>query len=925
MNVLCSLSPLLAQTRVIYEWLRIEQLDQWWHWLLLGLVCFAVLLHVLYWYRRDSVEHFRPVGWSLGLLRVAALIGLLLYFLQLEKHTEQKIVRDSKVAILVDTSMSMSLAGTPSDVGLASPLTRGEEAVRLIGQSEFLERLARQHQVSVYRFDQLSRPTSVAALQKTSNTFDSQSPEQFTADTARALRWGRGCVLMAAVVGGIGLSLLIVSWSAQIFGFKDWIAGSWSLLLGSMLLLCGLVVGGFGVVPHTQFSLPVLLALEDSALAVPAESDANESKAVTLPDDWADTLAPRGTETRMGDAIKSMIERETSNPLAGIVLLTDGRNNAGLDPREIVSMTQAANVPLYIIGLGSEKSPDNLQLVEMDVPKRLYPGDRFSLRALVGAQGFAGRMVTVQVLAGGPQAELDQMGLEAEQQVLIPADGSLAQAEFQLEPKSVGKWRYAVNLLPLAGDANAGDNSQMALVEVIERKNRVLILAGGPTREYQFVRNLLYRDRDVESHVLLQTGTELTSQEAQQLLSEFPPGLAELSAYDAIIAFDPDWTRIPERSLQALERWVGEQAGGFLMVAGSVEMPKWLARSASGLRSQILRSLSPVTLEKQGSALLATGRIESETAWPLTVTADGRQADFLWLTDDAQGSLDLWSSFGGVYSFYSAYELKPGAKALVRFSDPSAAIDGQLPIYMASQYYGAGRTLFIGGGELWRLRSLGDQYFDRLYTKLVRWVSQGRLLLDSDRGVLLVDREQALLGDPIVVRAVLKDERFEPLIQSEVVARLVDPQELNTPLTLRPLADGSQPGVYTGQFPILRPGEYNVQLQLGGLASDELLTATVKAKVPALEMQRAERNDALLRQMAVESGGKYWSGVANAVVPTEAGGADIIESIEPKDQTAFLPGTPDQEFQLRWLGWLMVFIAGCLSIEWLTRRLHRLA
>jgi hypothetical protein len=59
--------------------------------------------------------------------------------------------------------------------------------------------------------------------------------------------------------------------------------------------------------------------------------------------------------------------------------------------------------------------------------------------------------------------------------------------------------------------------------------------------------------------------------------------------------------------------------------------------------------------------------------------------------------------------------------------------------------------------------------------------------------------------------------------------------------------------------------------------------------------------------------------VANAPLPA------VISAILPQDQVSFLPGAPDQVFQLRWLGWLMAWIAGCLSLEWLARRLHRLA
>jgi hypothetical protein len=199
------------------------------------------------------------------------------------------------------------------------------------------------------------------------------------------------------------------------------------------------------------------------------------------------------------------------------------------------------------------------------------------------------------------------------------------------------------------------------------------------------------------------------------------------------------------------------------------------------------------------------------------------------------------------------------------------------------------------------------------------------LLLDPDRGVLLVDREEAVQGEQVSVRAVLKNERFEPLVQSEVVARLIDPQGLNLPLVLRPLSDGSQPGVFTGQFPVLASGTYRLQLQLGGLASSEFLRAEVMARVPKVEMQVVERNDALLGQLASETGGRYWQGAQAATASDEDGTLALAAAITPQDQVAYSPGAPEYQFQLRWLGWLMTLIATCLSLEWVVRRVHRLA
>lgn len=921
----------LAQTRIDYQWSRLEQLDQWWHWLLLVSISALVLLYVSFWYRRDSAEQPRPVAWALFLLRVAALVGLLLYFLQFDKRTEQRVVRDSRVAILIDTSLSMSLPGTPVDLSVSSSRSRAAEAVSLLEDSDFLSRLAQQHALAVYRFDQTSQPVALGAVDKSTAYVGEASDAPSGADQLDAARrWMLGGVILV----GLGLMLVALALGAQVIGLRAWSPGGWSLLAGSILWLLGLTASALAILPTSDYPLAALVGGESNANDVTDElaEFETETEPLSLPSDWSEVLRPIGAESRLGDALKSILDRELGSPLAAVVVVTDGRSNAGLDPKQTIAVGQHMRVPFYVIGVGSDRSPPNLQLAELDLPKRLYPGDRFSLTALVGSSGFAGEQVTVQVLAGAEDAEPESMAIEAEQQIDIPGDGSLAPANFELDPKAVGEWQYAVRVLPLTGEANADDNLRSKVIEVVERKNRVLIVAGGPSREYQFVRNLLYRDRDVESHVLLQTGTERSSQEAQEIVTDFPVDRTALAQYDAVLSFDADWNAIPERSVQALEQWVAEQAGGLLLVAGSVEMPKWIARSSSGARSQFLRSLSPVVLEQRGSRLLAAGRIESANPWPLTLTPDGLQTEFMWLSDQPQSSREIWESFDGVHSYYAAYELKPGAKALALFSDPTAAIDGQLPIYAASHFYGAGRVVFLGGSELWRLRQVGDQYFDRFYTQLVRWISQGRLLLDSDRGILLLDREQAVLGEQVVVRAVLKNERYEPLVQNEVVARLVDPQGRNLPLTLRPLTDGSQPGVYTGQFPILAPGEYTINLQLGGVASEEILTVSLEARVPAQEMQQAERHDALLQQLAVETGGRYWTGVSRALGETSAAApldgsptAPITESIEPQDQVAYLPGAPDRTFELRWLGWLLTWIAGSLTLEWLSRRLHRLA
>jgi hypothetical protein len=99
-------------------------------------------------------------------------------------------------------------------------------------------------------------------------------------------------------------------------------------------------------------------------------------------------------------------------------------------------------------------------------------------------------------------------------------------------------------------------------------------------------------------------------------------------------------------------------------------------------------------------------------------------------------------------------------------------------------------------------------------------------------------------------------------------------------------------------------------------------------RVPALEIQRPQRNDVLLNELATRTGGKYWIGLDS--LQSDQGASPqalspLVSAIEPRDQTNYVPGAPDIQFQQRLMTLLMALIAGALSLEWLTRRLSRLA
>ncbi len=905
-------------------------MSQWWHWLVLVAVCAAVLTFVAGMYRKDSVELTRGLTWALVALRLLAFASVLFYFFNLEKRTERQLVKNSRVVLLVDTSQSMGLQDGPAPDGSAG-MTRIRQVVDELAQGPLLEQLRRQHDVVVYRFDQTSRPTEVASFAKRV----AAEADSATVSVQDAFRRSLGESRRAAAVAGLALFLGV--FFVLVFAFvvrrsSDPERGSWTLSAGVFALILGLVVLAVGNLRNPDVTFPVMIGwrapvapdsgADRPADARPAADPSRQPQGV----DWEQELAARGLQTRLGDAVRYLVNKERGGPIAGLVVFTDGRRNEGVEHTAAAALARLAEIAIYPVGLGSDRRPANIRVVDLEAPERVYPGDRFTLTGYVQANGMPGRSVEVRLSSaptGVPDREKSET-VEQEDRVELGSEGEIVAVKFEVTPDEAGRRTYQLAIKNATPDSNPRDDFKAANVEVVDRKTRVLLIAGGPSREYQFLRNMLYRDKDVASDVWLQTGVQGISQEADELLFEFPETTEDLFEYDCIVAFDPDWTLLDLLQIKNLEQWVADKAGGLIVVAGPVHTPQWANVRQGDSRLDTIRALYPVVFYSSGLATLGVGRFGGEEPWPLQFAREGLEAEFLWLEDTAVTSEAAWASFDGVFGYYAVKDPKPAARVYARFSDPNTAIDGQLPIYLASHFYGAGRVFFQASGEMWRLRTIDEAYFERYYTKLIRWAAQGRLLQDSRHGVLLVDKDRCLLGDTVAVQAVLTDAQGQPLSAAEQAATLTQPDESRVKLTLKAVQGGPREGTFAGQFTAVQEGDYRVELRPPQGELDELLVREIRVLAEELEIKQPERNDPLLLDMAQTSGGAYYVGIEPAM-GRSGSQPPLVNVLQPQDQVTYLPGLPDPDFERRLMGWLMALICGALSLEWLLRRLSRLA
>jgi hypothetical protein len=317
--------------------------------------------------------------------------------------------------------------------------------------------------------------------------------------------------------------------------------------------------------------------------------------------------------------------------------------------------------------------------------------------------------------------------------------------------------------------------------------------------------------------------------------------------------------------------------------------------------------LYPVILSSYFSA--ARFDQDSSQPWPIAFTPEGQGAGFLQLTDDPVTSAARWKEFTGFFRSYPTGGHKAAARVYARFSDPRAATEP--PILMASQNVGRGQSFYLGSGEMWRLRSVGDADYDRFWIKLIREVAQGRTKKGIKRGSLRTESQKVALGQTVRVFARILDSKFAPLEADSIPFDLFDPNG-RTMTPMRQLRrDPSQAGEYVGDFRASVPGTYKLEVQLPD--SRERLTAEVMVTTPKLEDENIRQNVRLLTELARDTGGQYLS-LAQA--------AELPSLLSNRGEQFYIP----ERLRTLWdRDWVMYLLVGLLSVEWLTRKILKLA
>ena len=624
------------------------------------------------------------------------------------------------------------------------------------------------------------------------------------------------------------------------------------------------------------------------------------------PPQWDTWLKPAKNATALGDAVDKVLAEQKGRTLSGVIVVSDGANNVGRSPDSSIARAKQHGVKIMAIGVGGTTPPVDLSILKVVSPTDVAKGDAFELTAWVQSRGLSNQNANVELLQRGPQ---DAAPIVVDTKSVPVVDGAGPQeVQFSRSLTEAGAFEYTIRVAAGAEviESRMDNNAEARTVNVFDRPTRVLIVAGGPMRDYIFAKNLLFRHKSIDVDVWLQTGRVGISQDADNLLYKFPEKREDLFAYDVLLTFDADWTQVSPEQQTWIDEWVSGEGGGIAFIAGdaytyllSSEDEKW----------NKVRTLCPVIIDD--SATGTTLRDSAKQAWPVDLTQDGKAAEFLKLDDDPTKD-SIWSKFTGFYRTQATRGRRGGVTVYAEFTDPLArGADGPPPL-IAGQRYGQGNSFYLGSPEFWRLRSESEEAYDRFWIKLTRKLAEGRSKRGLQRGMFVLDSREFDLGQTIPVRIRVLNEQFQPLTALTFPVDVYD--AVGRPLTPQLVLsqDRFRPAEYTGEFRADLSGRYRLEMEVPGLP--DRLKEELQIRLPEREFAEMTQNVAVLTALADQTGGKYFS--------LETAGDAIAALLPDKGERIVV----DQRIDEVWdRGWLMGLLVGLLAVEWLSRKLLKLA
>jgi hypothetical protein len=177
----------------------------------------------------------------------------------------------------------------------------------------------------------------------------------------------------------------------------------------------------------------------------------------------------KGKETDISKLFSDLENNYANKNIGAIVLATDGIYNKGTNPLYSINKF---NAPIYTIALGDTLPLKDVWIQNINHNQVAYLGNSFPVEVLVNAIDLKDKQVSVSISHNGKVLKSEN--------ITINSNSYNTTLNYLLDAEQSGIQKYTLSLSTPEEDKNRQNNSQSFVIDVIDNREKVLILANAP-------------------------------------------------------------------------------------------------------------------------------------------------------------------------------------------------------------------------------------------------------------------------------------------------------------------------------------------------------------------------------------------------------------------------------------------------------------
>ncbi|MBC2604782.1 glutamine amidotransferase [Pelagicoccus albus] len=653
-----------------------------------------------------------------------------------------------------------------------------------------------------------------------------------------------------------------------------------------------------------------------------------------------DSLSFAGQSSNLSTAITALSDRLASQPLAGVVVFTDGNaTDTRLSDLELAQLP-----PIFPVVIGSENAVPDLSLQDASIRISPFGDAPLELEARLQATELRSSRTVVE-LASLPQSSTDRRRIMESREVQISEDTQSSPINIDWPATGGGIEFYQLTSriltdseVPTPEEATSANNGKLLVANRGKENYRILYLTGRPNWEYKFLNRSLQQDPQLDMVGLLRVASKepkfefksrageqsnslyrgfgredenerydeavlirMNTRDENELRGGFPNTAETLFEYDAVILDDVESEFFTYNQLSLLRDFVRQRGGGLLMLGGVNSFED------GGYQDSPLSSLLPFYADSAFDHTV----FDRPASWDLS--REGWVEPWMRIRDMEMDERNRISNMPLFRVYNTLGRIKPGARQLATVTEAGGE---QRPALLVRNF-GSGRVASLAVGDLWRwgMQDTDSQEdLAQFWRQISRWLVKDnpqRISLSAsitDTGATIL---QARALNPSYQKLSASKARLSVTRVASATQPDMGPETL-IELDMQPVSDN--PGHFQSELPQLDDGAYLAEVLVEENSGTPAGRAETGWTIDALsqEFSSISPNRAEMERIAAATGGQTLSLSDLAKLNS------LIQSRPaPASETVFQPIWHNNLFFLAALAALLA--------EWLIRRKRGLA